>query len=108
MATIPAALLVVVLLAIAVMGLTPIGLNPIVPYQLSKGKATTYQFSYIPASEILQNAVLRVTFPSEFNYALIASTLNCMAKTDNTSWSSVPCIFSRYFTVNSAIRSSSL
>jgi hypothetical protein len=88
--------LVVILLITAALAMVPIGLNPIVPYQLSKGKATTYQFSYIPASEILQDAALRVTFPSEFDYALIASSLNCMAKTDSTGWSSVPCSFSRY------------
>lgn len=58
------AALAVLMLASIGLALTPIGLNAIVPYQLSKGKATTYQFSYIPASEILQNAVLRITFPS--------------------------------------------
>ena len=85
-------LMVLVSLTLA---LTPIGLNPIVPYQLSKGKVTTYQFSYIPSSEINQNAVLRITFPSEFDYAVIASNLNCMARTDSTSWASVPCSFSK-------------
>jgi|JI6StandDraft_1071083.scaffolds.fasta_scaffold26158_3 hypothetical protein len=44
-----AALALVVLASVA-LALTPIGLNPIVPYQLSKGKTTTYEFSYIPAS----------------------------------------------------------
>lgn len=91
-----AAALAFMVLASVTLALTPIGLNPIVPYQLSKGKVTTYQFFYIPASEILQNAVLRISFPSEFNYAVIAANLNCMARTDSTSWATVPCIFSKY------------
>ena len=91
-----AAALALVVLVSVTLALTPIGLNAIVPYQLSKGKTTTYQFSYIPASEILQNAVLRINFPSEFDYAVIAANLNCMARTDNTSWVSVPCRFSKY------------
>lgn len=56
--------LTLLLLTTVALALTPIGLNAIVPYQLSKGKTTTYQFAYIPASEILQDAVLRITFPS--------------------------------------------
>jgi hypothetical protein len=80
----------------AILALTPIGLDPIKPYQLSKGKLTTYQFSYIPASAVLSDAVLRITFPSEFDYAVIASNLSCMSRTDNTSWSTVPCTFTSY------------
>lgn len=59
----PLLLLAVVVTMGIVTCLTPIGLNPIQPYQLSKGQITTYQFSYIPSSEILKNAALRVTFP---------------------------------------------
>lgn len=86
--------LVLGVLLAAGLALTPIGLDPIKPYQLSKGKLTTYQFSYIPASEILSNAVLRISFPSEFDYAEIATNLSCMARTDSTGWAAVPCTFS--------------
>ena len=71
----PVTLLVFVLVIGLVSCLTPIGLDPIQPYQLSKGQITTYQFSYIPSSEILKNAALRVTFPKEFDYAEVAARL---------------------------------
>lgn len=97
--------IVIVLGAMLCHSLSPVGLNPISPAQLTKGKSTTYEFSFLSSQSVPTKATIDIGFPAEFNYTTLASQLSCMYRTNLTTWQYYPCSLIKYiFEVNSAKR----
>jgi hypothetical protein len=85
-------LLIVLSVAILVCRcLSPVGLNPISPAQLTKGKTTLYEFSFLLDQSVSTMATINIGFPAEFNYTILASQLVCYYRTNDTSWITYSC-----------------